>query len=279
MRSPITHRWQLLPALALAALVGGFAGLAGLAPVIATAQDDPLAEYHEMFGDDNPAELWEARGKELWEQPRAEERTLAKTCDLGLGAGVVAGAYARLPRHFDDTKRVQDLESRLLTCLERLGADQAELLKHRFGDGDSKSDLEALVAWLVSQSRGAKVEVSLEHPDERRAYELGRAIFFYRAGTHDFSCATCHATAGKRIRLQELPDLTHPEGARAAYTHWPAYRVSQGEFRTMEWRLTDCFRQQRLPELDYGSEAAVALTMYLAHNANGGTMTAPGLVR
>ena len=47
----------------------------------------------------------------------------------------------------------------------------------------------------------------------------------------------------------------------------------------MEWRIGDCFRQQRLPELKYGSEAAIDLTMFLAKNAEGGKMAAPGLKR
>ena len=47
----------------------------------------------------------------------------------------------------------------------------------------------------------------------------------------------------------------------------------------MQWRLQDCFRQQRLPQLDFGSEAAIALTTYIAHNANGTVMDAPGMKR
>ncbi|SFF34914.1 sulfur oxidation c-type cytochrome SoxA [Fontimonas thermophila] len=121
--------------------------------------------------------------------------------------------------------------------------------------------------------------VPFEHPLEKAAYETGRAIFYYRAGPHDFSCATCHAATGKRIRLQALPNLTDPADVRAAYTTWPAYRISQGELRTMEWRLNDCFRQQRFPELQYGSDAAIALTMFLAKNAEGGVLSAPALKR
>ena len=47
----------------------------------------------------------------------------------------------------------------------------------------------------------------------------------------------------------------------------------------MEWRLQDCFRQQRLPQLTFGSDVAIALTMFLAHNANGGELVAPAIKR
>ncbi|MCE5233577.1 MAG: sulfur oxidation c-type cytochrome SoxA [Mizugakiibacter sp.] len=245
------------------------------------ANQDPVAEYRAMFGDDNPAELWLTRGKDLWTAPRGPKHVaLANTCDLGMGVGVIAGAYAHLPRYFVDSGRVQDLESRLLTCMVvQQGFKQADLVANRFGDGDRKSDLEALAAYLVDASRGVPISLPLDHPQEKRAYALGEAIFYYRAGTHDFSCATCHSQPDKRIRLQRLPDLATPEGAREAYTTWPAYRVSQGEVRTMEWRLGDCFRQQRLPEMTYGSDAAIALTMFLAKNAEGGELAAPGLKR
>jgi L-cysteine S-thiosulfotransferase len=110
-------------------------------------------------------------------------------------------------------------------------------------------------------------------------YVLGEKMFFYRGGTHDFSCATCHGDDGKRIRLQDLPNLTKVEGAQKAYTTWPAYRVSQGEVRTFQWRLNDCFRQQRFPELAFGSDASIALTAYLAGRANGAEYNGPAIKR
>jgi L-cysteine S-thiosulfotransferase len=104
-------------------------------------------------------------------------------------------------------------------------------------------------------------------------------MFFHRGGPHDFGCVTCHGESNKRIRLQDLPNLLDPADARRAYTSWPAYRVSQGELRTFQWRLNDCFRQQRFPELEFTSDASIALTMFLARNANGGTYSAPTLKR
>ena len=121
------------------------------------------------------------------------------------------------------------------------------------------------------------MNVSLADPqDEARCTQLGEKMFFYRGGTHDFACVTCHGEDGKRIRLQDLPNLTTKAGAQKAYTTWPAYRVSQGELRTMQWRLNDCFRQQRFPELVFGSAASIALTTFLAYNANGARVCGPG---
>lgn len=248
----------------------------------ASAQDsDPIAEYRAMFGDDNPAIFWEMRGEELWKTRRGPKNADLGQCDLGLGKGVIEGAYAQLPRYFADAGRVQDLETRIVWCVQTLqGIASEELLKIPFGNGDAqRSDMEALTAYVVSLSRGHRMAVPFAHPQEQAAYELGRATFYYHAGPHDFACATCHSATGKRIRLQALPNLTDPADAQAAYTTWPAYRISQGEVRTMEWRLNDCFRQQRLPELIYGSDVAVGLTMFLARNAQGGVIDAPALKR
>jgi sulfur-oxidizing protein SoxA len=103
--------------------------------------------------------------------------------------------------------------------------------------------------------------------------------FYYRSGPMDFSCATCHGDTGKRIRLQDLPDLRKQAGAAAGWGTWPAYRVSSGQFWTMQHRLNDCYRQQRTAEPIYGSDVTIALSVYLAATGKGGTVLTPGLKR
>ena len=245
-----------------------------------TSAVDEIAKYRAALQDGNPAELWEARGEGLWTTPRGPKNVSFATCDLGLGPGVVKGAYAQLPKYFADADRVMDLETRLVWCMvTQQGATDADARKNPFGGPGQKSDIEALVAYVTSESRGVKMHVALDHPKEKEAFALGEKMFVYRGGTHDFSCATCHGEDGKRIRLQDLPNLMSVAGAQKAYTTWPAYRVSQGELRTFQWRLNDCFRQQRFPELVFTSEASIALTMYLARNANGAAFDAPAIKR
>jgi len=147
------------------------------------------------------------------------------------------------------------------------------------GAGGQGTEMEALVTYIAEQSQGVALAVSQQHPQEQQAYHLGEEIFFRRAGPYDFSCATCHRQDGKRIRLQELPNITAPAGAGFAYSGWPAYRISQGLVRTMGWRMQNCVRQQRLPQLQPGSPASVALQVYMGVNAGGVAMAAPGLKR
>lgn len=257
--------------------------LAAPASLLAQETDATAAaieQYREMLADGNPAELYELRGEELWKTQRGPKNVSLEQCDLGLGAGKIKGAYAQMPRYFADTDKVEDLESRLVTCMTRLqGFDRAEVTKKPFGSTTNKSDMEALVAYVVGQSRGVKMKVPQKHAKEREAFALGKEIFYYRSGPFDFACATCHGEDGKRIRLQDLPNLTAKKGAQFAYTTWPAYRVSQGELRTMQWRLWDCFRQQRFPEPKYASDATIALTTFLAVNANGAEYAGPAIKR
>ena len=75
---------------------------------------DEIAKYRAALQDGNPAELWEARGEAMWKEARGPAKVSLEKCDLGLGAGVVKGAYAQLPRYFPDADRVMDLESRIV---------------------------------------------------------------------------------------------------------------------------------------------------------------------
>ena len=278
------RKLRSIPGVAAALALTALAVALPLVPAPAAAQESvekAIEQYRQDLQGGNPAELWEARGEELWKTPRGPKHVSFESCDLGLGPGVVKGAYAQLPRYFPDAGRVLDLESRLVWCMvNQQGFTHAEATKVTFGSGSRKrSDLEALAAYVVAQSEGAKMNVSLADPHVRDMYEIGERMFFYRAGTHDFACATCHASDGKRIRLQDLPNLTTTAGAQKAYTTWPAYRVSQGEVRTFQWRLHDCLRQQRFPDLVYGSDASIALTTYLAARANGAAYAGPGMKR
>ncbi len=253
--------------------------LCGSAGAIAQTSSDGIAQYRAMLADGNPAELWEAKGEALWKAPRGHNKATLQRCDLGKGAGVVKGAFVELPRFFTDTGRVQDLESRLLTCMQELqGFNAAEIAKTPFGQGEQVA-LESLVAWISSESRGMKFSLPQAHAREKDMYEAGKRVFYFRGGPYDFSCASCHGQEGKRIRMQDLPDLTTQKGAGAGFGAWPAYRVSSGELWSMQRRLSDCYRQQRFPYPGFTSDATIALSVYLGVTARGAESIAPALKR
>ena len=255
---------------------------AALLAATANAQTDTangIAQYRAMLADGNPAELFEAKGEALWKTPRGPKNATLERCDLGKGPGVVKGAFVELPRWFADTQRVQDLESRLLTCMETLqGFDAKAIGATRFGQGE-QANLEGLVAWIASESRGMQFNLPQAHAEERRMYEIGQRVFFFRAGPYDFACATCHSEDGKRIRLQDLPNLTKNPGDGVGFAAWPAYRVSSGELWGMQRRLNDCYRQQRFPNPGYASDATIALGVYMGVKSQGAKSIAPSIKR
>jgi L-cysteine S-thiosulfotransferase len=277
----MTRRKNILGALALALIVFGPTTLTQAAE---DATERELEKYRQMLKADpwsNPGLLDADRGEALWQEKRGPNNASLEGCDLGKGPGQVEGAFAELPRYFRDADRVMDLESRLLWCMEKLqGFEPGQLVKRPYSKANqSGTELEALTTFVASKSNGATFSPQLAHAKERAALALGEALFFRRQGPMDFACASCHGDSGKRIRLQTLPYLSKPEEARQVVGEWPAYRVSQGTVMTPQHRIADCYWQMRLPLIDYGSDATVALILYLVNQAKGGTIAAPGLKR
>jgi len=267
----------------------GFVLLAGALAVFGltgttAAQDskvaDELAKYREALADGNPADLLEVKGAALWAEKRGPKNASLEQCDFGLGPGKLEGAYAQLPRYFKDTGKVMDVESRLVHCMVTLqGFKQEDVTKQWFSRPGTESDIEALVTFIGAKSNGMPINVPATHPEEKKMYQIGEYVFYRRSGPQDFSCAICHGQDGKRIRLQELGNLTTKEGAGTAMKTWPSYRVSQGAVWTMERRLIDCMRQARFPEPKYLSDSIIALQVYLQKNATGTVMETPGIKR
>jgi len=250
------------------------------APVLAQS-DDPLGVGRKMLAEDNPGELWIEQGKTLFYQKRGPKNASLEQCDFGMGPGKLEGAAARLPRYFPDTDKVQDLETRLLTCMVQLqGFDRADIVKRaKSPGGSSGSDVEALALYITSRSNGMKMDVSLSHQKEYDMFKAGEYLFYRRSGQTDFACVQCHGDANKRIRLQDLIQMTDKKGVQEVVSTWPAYRGAHFVVRTMQWRLYDCFWQMRLPELKYASDASIALTTYLHYQGNGAVIKVPGFKR
>jgi sulfur-oxidizing protein SoxA len=277
-KNPVTNR--------LLILIASCATLIAASPA-ARAQDETekgVERYRQMLKEDpwsNPGLLDADRGEGLWKSPAGPDKVSLEKCDLGKGPGVVDGAFAELPRFFADAGKVMDLETRLMWCMEKLqGAKHADLIKRPYpAGGQPVHDLGAIATYVASKSSGMKFAAKLDKPQEKAMVDEGHAIFFRRQGPHDFSCATCHNDAGKRIRLQGLPYLADPKEAKEVVGQWPAYRVSTTQIMTMQHRLYDCYWQMRMPQLEMGSDVSVALISYLVKNAEGGEISAPGLKR
>lgn len=267
-----------IPCVALLAVMAA-ATTAPMAVAQTKTTADGIAEYRKMLEDGNPADLYDAKGEELWKKKRGPKNASLEACNLGKGPGVVKGAFVEMPRFFADTGKVQDLESRLVTCMEQLqGFNGAEIAKTAFGRGEM-ANVTALATYVSATSRGMRFNLPQGHPEERKSYEIGKRVFFFRGGPMDFSCASCHSAENQRIRLQELPNLMGNPGDGIGFAAWPAYRVSNGQMWSMQLRLNDCYRQQRFPYPGFASDVTVALGTYMGVNAKGAESIVPAIKR
>lgn len=265
------------------AMLAGALALTG-ATALAQEERDITAEqfdkFRAMMEESNTAELFEAKGEQLWKAKRGPKNASLEQCDLGLGPGVLKGAYVQAPRYYADVGQVMDIERRIAHCMVTLqGFKPEDLAKQPFSNAKQTPDLVSLVTYVAGQSRGMKIAVPQASPQERETYKLGEAIFYHRAGPWDFSCASCHGEDGKRIRTQNLPNFTKPGTADRGFIGWPGYRMTGGLMHTLQWRMNDCFRQQRFPEPGYLSDTVTALLTYMGVNANGSTYRGPGIKR
>src|SRR5665647_588699 len=72
------------------------------------ASEKEIERYRAMISDpmSNPGFLAVDRGEILWGEKRGGTKNASlEQCDLGLGAGKLEGAYAKLPRYFKDADR------------------------------------------------------------------------------------------------------------------------------------------------------------------------------
>ena len=269
------------------AWVANLAATACLLAGPAAAQDtDPSVLAYRLAladKDGNPGLLMIDRGEKLFKTAAGPKAATLEKCDFGLGPGVLKGAYAQLPRWFADTQRAQDLESRLVTCMVALqGRDAKQVKTLPFANetkNQSNTEIEVIAAYVAAQSDGMKLAMPLTHPKEVESLKVGEALYWRQYGPMDFSCATCHAADGKRIRLQSLFNGLNKKHADNVMSSWPTYRVSHNAVRTMQHRMWDCHWQMRLPDIDYGSPAAVALISYLTKQAEGAALDLPGMRR
>jgi sulfur-oxidizing protein SoxA len=226
---------------------------------------------------DNPAYWVADDGEELFNTARGPNNVSLEGCDFGKGPGVLEGAYVELPRYFEDTGRVMDLETRLVHCMTTLQGFSKDdpAVKKRHGSG---SDMMKLQTYIAMQSNGMPWNPPMSHPLEKSLRDAGEVLFYRRSGPMDFGCQACHTETGKRIRASVLPNVHEPEEWSKAVS-WPAERAGQQNVRSTEHRLRGCLWQMRHPGIIAGSDASIALISFWTDAARGQPAILPDLKR
>jgi sulfur-oxidizing protein SoxA len=230
-----------------------------------------------MMLPDNPA--WDVveAGEKLFKEARGPKNASLEKCDFGKGPGVLAGAYVELPRYFADTGKVMDIDTRLAYCMKTLQGftNDDAAIKQKHG---SNTDIMKLQTYIASKSNGYAWNPPMNHPLEKAMRDAGEVMFYRRAGTMDFSCATCHTQTEKRIRASVLPNLYDPMDWSKAIS-WPAQRTSHDHVRSSQHRVLECLWQMRYPNIKNGSDASIALISFWTDAARGQPAILPDLKR
>ncbi len=223
--------------------------------------DDASTAVRAMQDDDgaNPAMLWVANGRALWEQPAGPRNQSCAACHGP--PETMRGVAARLPAWDAAPGRAVTLASRInWSRTEHQGAPALP------EEGD---DLLALAALIGLQSRGMPVQVDGSGP-AAAALEQGRMLFNTRMGQLDLSCADCH----DRLAGGRLGGARIPEGRANAY---PIYRLEWQGVGSLLRRIRNCMTGVRSLPFPAESGEMAALRLYLGWRSNGMTVETPGV--
>ncbi len=235
------------------------------------------SDQNLMMMADSPA-VWTAEdGEALFTEPGGPNNVSLEECDFGKGPGVLEGAYAEMPRYFEDTGKVMDLETRLVHCMVTLQGYSPEdpEIKQRHG---SDSDHMKLQTYIASKSSGFAWNPPMDHPLEKAMRDAGEVMFYRKAGKADFACSTCHTETGKRIRASVLPNKNVPEEWTKAIS-WPAFRVGHDNVRSSQHRVRGCYYQMRQAGPIAGSDGSIATLSYWTDAARGQPAILPDMKR
>ncbi|MEA3413834.1 MAG: sulfur oxidation c-type cytochrome SoxA [Pseudomonadota bacterium] len=168
---------------------------------------------------------------------------------------------AMYPVFDEELKKPVTLQQRILMESEnRLGNKP---LKY---NGKESLALETFVRHLAV---GEKVNVKTDGP-MAPYFERGETLYHVRSGQLDMGCTNCHDFyAGMKIRANTLS-----QGQSNGY---PVYRLKNGRINAIQDRFNQCYRQFRADGLEYGSDDAVALEVYVTARGNGLPIETPGV--
>ncbi len=197
------------------------------------------------------------KGKELYFKPLPNGKSL-KDC-----LGEPQGLRARYPFFDTETNKVRNLEADLLQCAKAYGDTKLN---------PKSKDLFAISAYLSSESRGLKVNVTIPNEKALAAFEEGKRIFFRKTGQLNLACADCHYYHPGQYARSEL--LSTGIGKTA---HFPSYRLKGDTLVTLHDRFFGCLRDTRAKSPKHYSEDFLNLEYFLSYIDNGLEITGPAM--
>ncbi len=202
-------------------------------------------------------------GKKLWETPLKDGKTYADCL------GDVKDVRGKFPHYDAEKNDVVTLEGALEAC--KTEHDGEGFVNKEGKPQLDKGKIIQLAAYVAMQGRGGKINIPTPEGKALDWYEQGKNYFYAKRGQLNMSCADCHVyNAGKMLRANILsPALGH-------VTHWPVYRSTWGETRSLHNRFKGCNEQVRAAGLKPESKEYKALEYFMTYMSNGQEWNGPG---
>ena len=207
----------------------------------------------------NPAQLWIAQGRSLWEAPAGASGRSCRSCHGEVAT--LKGAAAAYPRLDRASGALIDLEDRIRQC--RGERQQAPV------PAFESDELLALTLWVAQASRGVPLHTPLDATLQPH-WRAGAEQFNRRQGQLNLSCAQCHdQNWGRRLYTDVLS-----QGQPNAY---PVYRLEWQKPGSLERRLRSCQASVRAEVPPWGALSQRQLALFLKWRAEGLAIEVPAV--
>ncbi len=199
----------------------------------------------------NPAQLWLAQGRTLWDSPAGAAQRSCSSCH-GEPARM-KGVALRYPRLQAGTGRLINLEDQVRQCV----GERQQAATPAF----ESDELLALTSLVTQASEGLPLQ-SPDDPALRPHLQAGAALYLRRQGQLNLACTHCHDRHwGQRFYTDRLS-----QGQPNAY---PLYRLEWQTLGSLERRLRSCYTGIRAEPPPYGDLSLRQLGLYLNWRAQG----------
>lgn len=224
-------------------------GLNWATPAIRDMQNDTFA---------NPAIFWLERGEELFTQPDEPEQKACADCHE---PGDLDGVAAQFPKVV--AGQIVNLESQINECRQARMMTDAWLLE--------SEELLSTTLYLRSLSAGMPVDIAVDG-EAASHFRRGKTLYNQRRGQMNMACAQCHDDrAGLWVRGEQL--------SQGHINNFPAYLLRWAGVGSAHRRFQFCDIQRVAEPLPLGSDAYLALELYVASRGNGLAVEAPAVRR
>ncbi|WP_101065342.1 sulfur oxidation c-type cytochrome SoxA [Roseovarius salinarum] len=234
-----------------------------------TAVDTIMSGWHfrsdetqalQMDDFDNSGMIFVDEGRAQWNREAGSEGKSCASCHEDV-AESMKGVRATYPKWDAEAGEVQTVAMQINDCrTENMGAEPY---------GYTSTEMANMEALIAVQSRGMPVDVKIDGP-AREMWEQGKELYYTRTGQLELSCANCHEdNYGNMIRADHL--------SQGQINGFPTYRLKNAKLNTVHARFKGCVRDTRAETYKPGSDAFVALELYVASRGNGLSVEGPSV--